>query len=169
MAVTIAQLNAADRAAFVAAVGFTFEGSPWIAHEAWSRRPFANAEALLAAMLAAVAAAPEERRVALICAHPDLGGHMSRRGQLTAQSAREQAAAGLAASTPEEMARFDELNGAYRERFGFPFVICAREHAKGAILVALERRLGNDRATEIASALEEIGKIARLRLLDAVV
>ncbi|MHB8433378.1 MAG: 2-oxo-4-hydroxy-4-carboxy-5-ureidoimidazoline decarboxylase [Candidatus Tyrphobacter sp.] len=168
MAVTIAQLNAADRAAFVAAVGFTFEGSPWIAQEAWSRRPFANAQALLAAMLAAVAAAPEERRVALICAHPDLGGHMSRRGRLTVQSLQEQAAAGLAASTPAEMVRFDELNGAYRERFGFPFVICAREHTKGAIFAALERRLGNDRATEIASALEEIGKIARLRLLDAV-
>ncbi len=168
MAITIAQLNAADRAAFVAAVGFTFEGSPWIAQEAWSHRPFANVEALLAAMTAAVMGASGERRLALIAAHPDLGGHAVRSGGLTPQSTHEQTVAGLAALTPSETARFDELNAAYRARFGFPFVICAREHTKRSILAALQHRLGNDRATEIESALKEIVKIARLRLLDAI-
>ncbi len=168
MAVTIAQLNSADRAAFVATVGFTFEDSPWIAQEAWSRRPFANVEALLAAMTEVVMSASLERRLALIVAHPDLGGHAARSGRLTVQSTHEQAVAGLAALPPSEMARFDELNAAYRARFGFPFVICAREHTKRSILVALQHRLRNDRATEITAALEEIVKIARLRLLDAV-
>lgn len=165
---TIEQLNAADRAAFVAAVGFTFEESPWIAEAAWQRRPFADARALLASMIDVVQAAPEQRRVALIRAHPDLAGRVAREGRLGAASTQEQSAAGLDRLTPPEIARFDELNAAYRARFGFPFVICAREQAKEAILAALERRLANDRETEIATALGEIEKIARLRLLDAI-
>jgi 2-oxo-4-hydroxy-4-carboxy-5-ureidoimidazoline decarboxylase len=168
MAITIAQLNAADRAAFVAAVGFTFEDSAWIAEEAWSRRPFADTAALFEAMRAVVASAPEERRVALIAAHPDLAGRVAREGRLTAASRGEQAAAGLDRLMPDEIARFDALNGAYCARFGFPFVICVREETKASIFDALERRLGNDRATEIATALDEIGKIARLRLADTV-
>ena len=165
---TIEQLNAADRAAFVAAGGFTFENSPWIAEKAWERRPFTDMEALHAAMLDAIAAAPEERRVALIAAHPDLAGRVAREGRLTAASSQEQAAAGLDRLAPQEIARFDELNAAYRGRFDFPFVICAREQTKASILAALERRLRNDRATEIETALGEIGKIARLRLRDTV-
>lgn len=164
---TIEQLNAADRAAFVAAIGFTFEGSPWIAAEAWPRRPFVSQDTLLAAMLEILAAAPEERRIALICAHPDLAGRVAREGRLSAPSANEQAAAGLDRLTPREIARFDELNAAYRERFGFPFVICAREQTTASILAALERRTANDRTSEIAAALREIAAIARLRLKDA--
>ncbi len=164
---TIERLNAADRAAFVAAVGFTFERSPWIAEEAWQRRPFRDAEELLEAMRAVLASSPKERRVALIAAHPDLAGRLAREGRLTAASAREQSAAGLDRLTPEEIARFDELNGAYRERFGFPFVICAREQNKASLLKSLERRLTNDRETEIETALGEIVKIAHLRLKDA--
>jgi 2-oxo-4-hydroxy-4-carboxy-5-ureidoimidazoline decarboxylase len=164
---TIEQLNAADRAAFVAAVGFTFENSPWIAEEAWLRRPFADPDALLASMAAIAEASPPERRVALIEAHPDLAGRRAREGSVGDVSMREQSAAGLDRLPPEVIARFDELNAAYRARFGFPFVICAREHPKGEILGELERRLANDRAAEIDTALAEIVKIAKLRLLDA--
>jgi 2-oxo-4-hydroxy-4-carboxy-5-ureidoimidazoline decarboxylase len=164
---TIEQLNAADRAAFVAAVGFTFENSPWIAEAAWDRRPFSDVGALLASMIDAVESAPEERRVALILAHPDLAGRIAREGRLGAASAHEQSTAGLDRLTPPEIARFDELNAAYRARFGFPFVICVREQTKEAIVASLESRLANDRVTEIDAALREIGRIARLRLLDA--
>lgn len=163
---TIEQLNAADCAAFVAAVGFAFEDSPWIARAAWQRRPFARVDDLLGAMLDVVAAAPEEQRVGLIAAHPDLAGRVAREGRLSAASSQEQSVAGLDRLTPAQIARFDELNAAYRERFGFPFVICAREHTTASILAALERRLAHDRAAEIAAALAEIGKIARLRLRD---
>ncbi len=165
---TIDQLNAADRAAFVAAVGFTFENAPWIAEAAWSKRPFRDAGLLLAAMVAEVEAAPEERRVALIAAHPDLAGRLARERRLGTTAMQEQAAAGLDRLTPQEIARFDELNAAYRERFGFPFVICAREQTRDAIVAALERRLTNDRTTEIDAALAEIVKIARLRLKDVI-
>jgi 2-oxo-4-hydroxy-4-carboxy-5-ureidoimidazoline decarboxylase len=165
---SIAALNAADRAAFVAAVGFAFEDSPWIVAAAWERRPFADPDALHAALVAVVAAAPEERQVALIAAHPDLAGRAAREGRLTAASRGEQAAAGLDRLAPEELARFTAANEAYRARFGFPFVICAREHDSASILAALERRLGSAREAEIATALAEIAAIARLRLASAV-
>jgi OHCU decarboxylase len=87
---------------------------------------------------------------------------------LTPASAAEQASAGLAVLSADERSRFDELNAAYRARFGFPFVICAREQTKTSILHALEERLKHSREHEIATALREIEAIARLRLLDAV-
>jgi OHCU decarboxylase len=165
---SIAALNAADRATFVAAVGFAFEDSPWIAEAAWERRPFADLNALLATLTGIVARSPLERKLALIAAHPDLAGRVAREGRLTAASRGEQAAAGLDRLTPDEIARFDAANAAYRARFGFPFVICARRHDSASILAALERRGHNERDAEIATALAEIAKIARLRLEDAV-
>jgi OHCU decarboxylase len=157
MMTTIAELNACTEDAFVAAVGFAFEDSPWIARAAAAERPFPDVAALHGAMVAVVTAAPVEKQVALIAAHPDLAGRVAREGRLTAASAAEQAGAGLGALTPAEIARFD-----------FPFVICARENTKLTILDALARRRDNDRATEVATALAEIAKIARLRLEDAV-
>ena len=164
---SLAALNAADRATFVAAVGFAFEHSPWIAEAAWERGPFASIDALHAALLGAVAAASEARKLALIAAHPDLAGRVAREGRLTAASRGEQAAAGLDRLDAGELARFEAANAAYRARFGFPFVICAREHDKASILAALERRATRERAAEVATALDEIAKIARLRLEDA--
>ena len=165
---SIAALNAADRATFVAAVGFAFEESPWIAEAAWRQRPFADLDALHDAMTGVVASASEERQIALIAAHPDLAGRVAREGRLTAASRGEQAAAGLEHLTAAEIARFDAANAAYRARFGFPFVICARGHDQASILAALERRANGDRMAEIATALGEIAKIARLRLEDTV-
>jgi OHCU decarboxylase len=165
---SIAALNAADRDAFVAAIGFVFEDSPWIAAAAWERRPFADRDALHGTLVGIVEAAPVERRVALIAAHPDLAGRVAREGRLTAASTSEQRSAGLDQLTDAQRGRFDAANGAYRARFGFPFVICAREHDAESILDAMERRVANDRELEIATALAEIAKIARLRLEDAV-
>ena len=119
-------------------------------------------------MVAVVAAAPPDAQVALIAAHPDLAGRVAREGRLTAASRSEQTAAGLDTLTPAEVARFDADNAAYRARFGFPFVICAREHDKASILAALARRRDNARSDEIATALGEIAKIARLRLEEVV-
>jgi OHCU decarboxylase len=165
---SLAALNACERDAFVAAVGFAFEESPWVAERAWGSRPFATLDALHAQMADVVAAASGDEQVALIAAHPDLAGRVAREGRLTAASSGEQRSAGLDALTPDEVARFDALNAAYRERFGFPFVICAREHDKASILSELDRRTGNERATEISGALAEIARIARYRLREAV-
>ena len=161
---TIADLNATDRGSFVAAVGDAFESSPWIAEAAWQYRPFASVDTLLACMCTIVADSPLDRRIALIAAHPDLAGRM----HLSAASTAEQASAGLDRLSPEEAGRFEQLNGAYRDRFGFPFVICAREHDKSSILDALAERARNTRKAEIDIALVEIGKIARLRLRERI-
>jgi OHCU decarboxylase len=160
----MASINALDREAFVERYGGIFEGSPWVAEAAWERRPFGDPGELHAAMSAAVHAAPRDHQLALIRAHPDLAGRAAIAGELTAHSSGEQAAAGLDRLTPEEHAAFTAANAAYRERFGFPFVICVREHTKESILAAAQERLHHDQEREIGAALAEIAKIAGLRL-----
>jgi 2-oxo-4-hydroxy-4-carboxy-5-ureidoimidazoline decarboxylase len=111
-----------------------------------------------------LSAAPRERQLALIRAHPDLAGRAAIEGSLTESSQREQASAGLDRLTPDEYASFTRLNTAYRERFGFPFVVCVREHTKESILRVAAERLEHTRDEEVRVALEEVAKIARLRL-----
>jgi urate oxidase/2-oxo-4-hydroxy-4-carboxy-5-ureidoimidazoline decarboxylase len=166
----MSDVNALDRRAFVARFGALFEDSPWIAAEAWDSRPWGSPEALHAAMLEVVARASQERQLALIKAHPDLVGRAALAGTLSKASITEQLAAGLDpdALTAEEIARFQEANAAYQAKFGFPFVVCARENTKDAIVAGLAARLGNDRHTEIATALREIDRIAWNRLVDLV-
>jgi len=161
---TLDALNAADEASFVTKLGDIFEHSPWIAARAWRARPFASVAALHATMCAVVAAATRDEQVALIAAHPDLVGRAALAGTLTPASRQEQASAGLDRLVPEEIETFATLNSLYRARFGFPFVICVRENRKAAILEGMRTRVRNARETEIATALGEIAKIARLRL-----
>lgn len=163
---TIAQLNSLSAEEFVRIVGPVFEHSPWIAEAAWSQRPFAGLSELHRALCQTVADAGEERQVQLIQAHPDLVGRAALAGSLTPQSNQEQASAGLNRLSAEEIALFQKNNALYREKFGFPFVICARLNKKEAILRGFETRLQNSRGQEIRAALEEIGKIAWLRLQD---
>jgi OHCU decarboxylase len=155
-----------DRPAFVARFGGVFEASPWIAQRAWESGPFTDVDALHAAMVAVVAEASPAERLALIRAHPDLAGKAAIAGELTPESASEQRSAGLDGLTPQQFERISALNAAYRERFGFPFVICARDHDVHAIIAAMERRLAHDPVTEEQTALEQIARIARLRLED---
>ena len=167
---TIAVIDAMERDAFVAALGFLFEGSPWVAAETWAKRPFGHVGALHRALCATVRGAGEERQVALLRAHPDLVGRAARRGTLTRESTGEQAAAGLDPGrlSAAEVRAFAANNAAYRERFGFPFVICARENTKRSILDGFAARLGNSREAELATALGEVEKIAWYRLVDVV-
>jgi OHCU decarboxylase len=165
---TLAQVNAMARNAFVAACGRVFEHSPWVAERAWTKRPFASVGQLHEMMCGVVRGASVDEQLALIRAHPDLVGGLAREGRLTRESTGEQAAAGLEALSDAEIAAFERHNAAYRERFGFPFVICARENRKETILAAFPGRLQNSREQEIATALAEIDKIARLRLSDAI-
>lgn len=161
---SLAELNHRDRSGFTAALGHLFEHSPWVAEEAWERRPFRDERQLHAELCARMRAAPFNEQMDLVNAHPDLAGRLALAGKLTADSAREQASAGLDRLSAEELARFQRLNTAYRARFGFPFIICARLNDRSAILAAMEQRLGNPRETEFATALGEIEKIAWLRL-----
>ena len=138
-----------------------FEHSPWVEARADALPSSGDRHADL--MTVMYDATPEEQ-LALIRAHPELAGKAAVDGTLTEASAAEQASAGLDRLTQAEFDRFHALNAAYRERFGFPFIICVRLTNKAGILAAMARRLGNDRETEIAEALAQIGEIVRLRL-----
>jgi len=166
--VPLSTLNVMTQEQFVTVCGGLFEHSPWIAERTWSKRPFQSIDALHASLVATVNASRNDEQVGLIAAHPDLVGKLAREGKLTNESTAEQRAAGLAGLTEAEVTAFDEYNSQYRSRFGFPFVICARENKKDAILAAFPVRLKNDKQQEIKTALAEIAKIAKLRLLDAV-
>jgi OHCU decarboxylase len=165
---TVDALNHATPGEFSAAFGAVYEHSPWIAERAYARRPFRSRLELQVALYGAVQGATDAEKVALIRAHPALAGKEAALGTLTAESAREQAAAGLGTLTHEEAAELQRLNASYAETFGFPFVICARLNRRDAILGTLRARHHNSREQEIANAIAQIGEIARLRLLDIV-
>ena len=165
---SVEEVNSMGHEEFVSRFGSLFERSPWIAEGAWRSRPFGGLDALHAAFVRTVRGAPEERRVALIRAHPDLAGKAALAGELTEESAGEQASAGLDRLSPEEYERFHRLNAAYREKFGLPYVVCVRDNTKETIFAGAERRLANTREQEIEAALAEISRIGRLRLEDLV-
>src|SRR5215212_7189516 len=131
----MSELSALDRETFVQRLGFLFEGSPWIGAEAWDSRPWRTRESLHAALLEVMARASQERQLALIQAHPDLVGRAALAGTLTRESTTEQRTAGLDPNvlSQEEIAWFQDINAQYQARFGFPFVICARDNQKEAI------------------------------------
>jgi OHCU decarboxylase len=165
---SLATLNNLARDGFTAVIGPVFEHSPWIAEGTWAKRPFASVEQLHQELCAVANDSGEAKQLALIRAHPDLVGRAALAGTLTRESTGEQASAGLNDLSPDEVALFQKNNSAYQEKFGFPFVICARLNKKAAILAGFERRLQNSRTQEIQAALAEIFKIAELRLRDLI-
>jgi 2-oxo-4-hydroxy-4-carboxy-5-ureidoimidazoline decarboxylase len=167
--ITLQELNAGDRAAFVALVGDVFEHASWVAERAYAARPFMSVVALHAAMMRAVRDAPHEAQLAFLRGHPELAGKVARAGAMTADSKSEQGGLGLDGLSEKDFARFERANAAYAEKFGFPFIVCVRLHKSAqTILAAFEQRVGNDREAEFAAALTEIGHITRLRLDDRV-
>lgn len=166
---TLSDLNACSRDDFVAALANIFEYSPWIAEHAASARPFAGVKQLFDAMKAALDRAPSELRLALIKAHPDLANRTQRAAGLTAESSAEQNSAGLDRLSDAEYVAFERLNNAYRAKFGFPYIVCVRRHTRDSILRDFERRLPNDAKTEMQASIEEICRIAALRIDQLVV
>ena len=140
-----------------------FEHSPWIEARADARPSSGDRWADL---MAVVYAATADEQLALIRAHPELAGKAAIDKKLTEASAAEQASAGLDRLTPDEYRQFQDLNAAYKARFDFPFIICVRLTNKAGILAAMQNRLSNDREHEVATAIEQIGEIVRLRLRD---
>jgi 2-oxo-4-hydroxy-4-carboxy-5-ureidoimidazoline decarboxylase len=159
---TIAELNSWPQDRFVEQLGPLFEHSPWVAERAWTVRPFAEIAELHQAMVAQVKSATPVEQLALLRAHPDLGT----RARMSIASTSEQARAGLASLTPEELQRLEEANGLYRDRFEFPFIYAVRGAAKEDILRALEARLLSSREDEFQQALQQVYRIARFRLED---
>jgi 2-oxo-4-hydroxy-4-carboxy-5-ureidoimidazoline decarboxylase len=165
---TIAEVEAMDEDAFVAALGPAVEHSPWVAAEAWRRRPFGSRAALQLAFEAAIRTAPRERRLGLLGAHPELAGKEAAAGELTDASADEQRAARLDRLSAGELAALTALNADYRMRFGFPFIACVREHDFESLVAWGRARLEREPEEEEATALAEVGKIVGLRLRELV-
>ncbi|WP_010141716.1 allantoinase PuuE [Oceanicola sp. S124] len=158
-----------SQADFVAAYGSVYEHSPWVAERAWELelgpahdRPIGLWNALARAFRRA---SPEER-LGVLQAHPDLAGKLAAARRLTAESTAEQASAGLDALTDEERAFFEEGNARYTETFGFPFIICVKDHTKASIMAAMKDRLSHDRETELAEACRQVERIAYHRVKD---
>jgi 2-oxo-4-hydroxy-4-carboxy-5-ureidoimidazoline decarboxylase len=164
MSCTITELNQASQAAFVEAIGSVYEHTPSIAAQVWLQRPFEDVAHLHQTMANIVNQMSAEAKLALIQAHPDLGS----RAKMADASVKEQAGVGLDRLTPEEFDRFQALNQAYKNKFGFPFTIAVKNHTKESILEAFDRRLQNSVEQEMKQALAEINQIAGFRLADLV-
>ena len=164
MSDAIAQLNLVDREQFVEVLGTLFEHTPEIARKVWNYRPFADAATLHQKMVEVVSKMSIDEQLALIRAHPDLGSKAS----MAEDSVKEQAGLGLDRLNPQEYDYFQRINQAYKDKFGFPFIIAVKNQTKDSILEAFERRLKNTMEAEIASAIAEINKIALFRLLNLV-
>jgi len=162
--VQLAELNSMQRDVFVDSLGRIFEHSPWVAERSFGDRPFASIGALHAAMVAAMERALPSEQMALLRAHPELAGKAAVRRELTADSTREQGAAGLDQCSPSEFARITDLNRRYNAKFGFPFILAVTGHDRDAILREFARRVERDDATEFAEALRQVARIARFRL-----
>jgi OHCU decarboxylase len=166
--ISIDTLQRLERDRFVALFGDVFEHAPWVAEAAYEAGPFASQGALHEAMVDAMRRAPRERQLALIRAHPDLAGRAAIAGALTASSSAEQASAGLDQCTPAEFERFRDLNAKYKQKFHFPFILAVKGRTRQEIFTAFEHRLNNSAEAEFEEALDQIARIARLRLDDLI-
>ena len=162
MSYTIAELNQMNQAAFVEALGAVFEHTPAIARQAWTHRPFINVSDLHQKMVDVVQSLSQVEQLALIQAHPDLGS----KAKMADASVKEQTGLGLNRLNSEEYERFQLLNQAYKNKFGFPFIVAVKNHTKTSILEAFERRLQNTMKAEMEQALREIAQIAKFRLME---
>jgi 2-oxo-4-hydroxy-4-carboxy-5-ureidoimidazoline decarboxylase len=164
---SLSGLNELPASSFVAALGEVFEHAAWVAEAAAAGRPYPTVTALHDAMMQAVRAAPPAQQSDFISGHPELGSRV-KRADLTADSQSEQGSLGLDRLSAEEFDRFNRLNAAYRQKFGFPFIVCVRRHTRDSILHQFARRLVHDAEAERAAAVDEIGLITRLRLVALV-
>ncbi len=161
MIYSLSQLDRMDRDRFIQALGDIFEHTPTVAAQAWYHRPFSSIDDLQQKMMAVVMSFDREQKLALARAHPDLGSKV----KMAPASVQEQAGVGLDRLSQDEHARFQQLNQAYLTKFDFPFIIAVKNHTKQSILEVFECRLQNSAEVELATAIEEISQIARLRLL----
>jgi OHCU decarboxylase len=159
---TLAELNAMTQPAFVDAVGWVFEHSPWVAERAWAKQPFGSLDALHGAMWSEVERASQAEQLALLRAHPDLGT----RARMSEASSGEQSGVGLDRLSRDDFERLTRLNDEYRERHGFPFLFAVKGSTSAQIIAALEQRVGRSLDEELAEALTQVSRIARFRLED---
>jgi 2-oxo-4-hydroxy-4-carboxy-5-ureidoimidazoline decarboxylase len=164
----IDDINNLDEHRFVELLGGIFEHSPWVAERAYAQRPFASRADLHRKMASAVDSASLGRQLDLLCQHPELAGREANADSLTHASKQEQAGAGLNQCSAAELIRIQHLNQSYRSRFGFPFIIAVSGLDRHQIIAAMQQRLQHSPEKEFTSAIDEVEKIASIRL-DALI
>lgn len=164
MKYSLEQINQMSQTELVGAVGWIFEHSPWVAEQVWVLRPWKRVSSLHRVMCQTVQDAPDEAKLALIKAHPDLGS----RAKMADASVNEQKGAGLDRLSLEEFEKIQKLNTAYVQKFGFPFIFAVKGRTKEDIFASMEARLANSLEAEFEEALSQIYKIAGFRLADTV-
>ncbi|MFF3952823.1 2-oxo-4-hydroxy-4-carboxy-5-ureidoimidazoline decarboxylase [Streptomyces sp. NPDC001890] len=157
-------VNALSPEEFVSRLGAVFEHSEWVAAGAVDARPFDSVEALHTAMIDVVRSRPRAERIDFLCAHPELAGKEAQSGTMTSDSTTEQKGAGLDALAPAELDLITRLNAEYRERHGFPFIICVGDYTKQEIFDEFRRRTGNGTEAELSEAVSQITAITGRRL-----
>ena len=158
---------ALSKEAFMDLFGSVYEHSPWIAERCFDDElgPAHNsARGFASAMAYHFRNGTNEERLAVLRAHPDLAGKLAAARKLTPESTQEQASAGLDALTDSEKQTFSDLNKAYVEKFGHPFIIAVKAHTKASILAAFQKRLTHDSASELQEACQQVEKIAGFRI-----
>ncbi|MGB2926385.1 MAG: 2-oxo-4-hydroxy-4-carboxy-5-ureidoimidazoline decarboxylase [Limnothrix sp.] len=164
MVYSIAVINQMDQDDFIETLGEIFEDTPAIAAQAWHKKPFINIEDLHQKMVDVVTNMDQEEKLALICAHPDLGS----KSKMADASVQEQASVGLNQLLPKELQKFQELNQQYKDKFGFPFIIAVKNYSVSEIISIFIARLDNPKDVEQQQALAEIFQIASFRLQDII-
>ncbi len=160
-------LTQTNKEQFVTVFGGVYEHSAWIAQTLWEAGitpQHDNLEQLATDLAAIVNNATSQQKLDLIIAHPDLAGRAAQQGTLTQESTSEQAGAGIDQCTKEEFELFTQFNADYKAKFNFPFIMAVKGSNRHLILAAFKQRLTNDYNSEFDRAINEIHKIARLRL-----
>jgi OHCU decarboxylase len=156
-----------SRTAFIATFGGIYEHSSWVAETLYDQGINQNDSdpvKLAIRMAEIVDAVGAERKMALLCSHPELAGKLAVSGSLTAESTAEQASAQLDQCSAKEFAEFQTLNQRYHETFSHPFIIAVRGLDRTEILAAFRKRVNHTAPIEFHTALAEVHKIAKLRL-----
>jgi uric acid transporter len=162
--VRLDQVNAMSRDEFTRTFSGLFQGSQWAVERAYEQRPFADTHDLRLAFQEAMFAATPEEQMSLLQSYPDLG-----EGPAGPESERDQSPLGLGNLHDQDYEEFSNLNGAYRERFGFPFIVSVRNvDTRDHVLEIGHERLMNSPNQERATALIEVAKIVNHRFDELV-
>ena len=170
MKLSIEKINNLSKNDFVTHFAHVVEHSPWVAEQAFEKRPFKNLEDLYVALSEAVFAADESVWKHILNLHPELSGKEAQEGSLTNFSTAEQSGLGLNALPSHEFQKIQTFNRDYRQKFGFPFVVCVRKLAsKNQLFSEMERRLSLPAPEELKTGIKQVLDICRLRLDDLVI
>ena len=145
-----------------------YEHSAWVPEKLLSENisEIKTKEELELMMKKIVDNSTETEKLNLIKAHPELGTKLQKKEKLTKFSKEEQKSAGLDQCSDEEFEILTNLNNTYRSKFEFPFILAVKGLNKNQIIDNMKKRVNNCKSEEFETAINEIHKIAQLRIKD---